>query len=125
MLGQRIRTAVVLLALFLPALFASTPWPFWGLTGLMMLAAGWEWGRLSGLQGLRASMVGLLTLTLSVLMFQPGASSSAKEFDGLWMAVSAAWGVLGAMALARGPDGWGRLVPWARQILGVIILSLA
>jgi len=125
MLGQRIRTAVVLLALFLPALFASSPWPFWGFTGLMMMAAGWEWGRLNGLQGLRAGMVGLLTLTLSALMFRPGASLAVKGFDGLWMAVSAAWGVLGAMALARGPEGWGRLVPWARQILGVIILSLA
>ena len=31
MLGQRVITALVLLALLLPALFAANPWPFVGL----------------------------------------------------------------------------------------------
>ncbi|HRD84653.1 MAG TPA: phosphatidate cytidylyltransferase, partial [Rubrivivax sp.] len=48
MLGQRIVTAVVLLALLLPALFASRPEPFAMLTLLLLVAGGWEWGRLNG-----------------------------------------------------------------------------
>ena len=47
MLGQRVITAIVLLALLVPALFASQPWPFHLLTLLLIAAAGWEWGRLN------------------------------------------------------------------------------
>ncbi len=125
MLGQRIRTAVVLLALFLPALFASSPWPFWGFTGLMILAAGWEWGRLTGLKGSRAILLGLLSVALSAWWFQPGSASSRNELDILWGVVALAWGLLGGLTLARGPEGWGRLAPRVRQSLGVIVLSLA
>lgn len=126
MLGQRIRTAIVLLALFLPALFSSSAWPFWAFTGVMMVAAGWEWGRLSGLQGLKAGLLGLLTVALSAMWFRWGATArSVLEVNGLWLAVAVAWGLLGAAALARGPDGWGRLVPGVRQVLGVVVLSLA
>ena len=45
MLGQRVITAVALLALLLPALFAESLVPFALLTVLMISAAGWEWGR--------------------------------------------------------------------------------
>jgi len=53
-LTQRILTAVVLLALFIPALVVETPWPFWLLTLLLIGAAGWEWSRLIGWPGWRA-----------------------------------------------------------------------
>ena len=42
MLWQRIVTAVVLLALLVPALFAPLDWPFNLLTLLLIAAAGWE-----------------------------------------------------------------------------------
>ena len=54
MLKQRIITALVLLAVLLPALFAATPWPFALLTLVMIGAAGWEWSRLNGAPGLPA-----------------------------------------------------------------------
>lgn len=48
MLGQRVVTAVVLLAILVPAIFLAPPW-VWGLVSLAMLAiAGTEWGRLLG-----------------------------------------------------------------------------
>jgi len=53
-LTQRILTAVVLLALFIPALAVKTPWPFWLLTLLLIGAAAWEWSRLNGWTGGRA-----------------------------------------------------------------------
>lgn len=48
MLKQRIITAVLMLLVLLPALFAQAPWPFALLTLVMIAAAGWEWFRLNG-----------------------------------------------------------------------------
>ena len=48
MLRQRVITALVLLALLLPALFAHSPLPFALFTGVLISAAGWEWARLNG-----------------------------------------------------------------------------
>ncbi|HNJ83973.1 MAG TPA: phosphatidate cytidylyltransferase, partial [Piscinibacter sp.] len=63
MLKQRVITAIVLLALLLPALFAASPWPFAVLTLLLIGAAGWEWGRLNNAgAGLAVAMGVLLAL---------------------------------------------------------------
>ena len=48
MLRQRVITAVALLAVLLPALFYSTPWPFAAVTLLLIAAAAWELARLWG-----------------------------------------------------------------------------
>jgi phosphatidate cytidylyltransferase len=50
-LRQRIITALVLLAIVLPALFAGQPLAVRALTLVMIGAAGWEWGRLNGQHG--------------------------------------------------------------------------
>ena len=48
MLLQRVITALVLLAILLPALFYPSVTPF-ALVVLVFMAAGaWEWGRLNG-----------------------------------------------------------------------------
>jgi phosphatidate cytidylyltransferase len=51
MLKQRVITALVLVALLLPALAARTPWPFAAFTLVGIGAAGWEWARLNGAGG--------------------------------------------------------------------------
>ena len=48
MLKQRILTALVLLAILLPALLTSQAWPFAVLTMVAMAIGGWEWARLNG-----------------------------------------------------------------------------
>ena len=48
MLKQRIITAVVLLAIPLPALFYPSATPFACVMLVMIGAAAWEWGRLNG-----------------------------------------------------------------------------
>ena len=48
MLKQRIITALVLLAILLPALFYATPVPFTVVMLALIGAAAWEWGRLNG-----------------------------------------------------------------------------
>ena len=45
MLKQRVITAVLLLAVFLPTLFYPSIEPFAAFTLLLIAAAGWEWAR--------------------------------------------------------------------------------
>ena len=58
MLLQRVITALVLIALLLPALLVDNLLPFASLTLVMLGAAGWEWGRLNGLAGAGAWAMG-------------------------------------------------------------------
>ena len=60
MLKQRVITALVLLAVLLPALFAPEPEAFWALTLLFIGAAAWEWARLNGLSAVAAVLSGVL-----------------------------------------------------------------
>src|SRR5689334_23189575 len=46
MLKQRVITALVLLAILLPALFWPTAVPFSAVTLVLIAAGAWEWGRL-------------------------------------------------------------------------------
>ena len=48
MLKQRVITALLLLAVLLPALFSANKQYFMGLSLLMIAAGAWEWGRLNG-----------------------------------------------------------------------------
>ena len=54
MLKQRVITAILLLAILLPALFHPNVWPFNLLVLVLVTTGGWEWGRLNGLQPLGA-----------------------------------------------------------------------
>ena len=61
MLRQRVITALMLLACFLPALFWRDPRPFCGLMLLLIAAGAWEWSRLNGYlqnEALAAALVG-------------------------------------------------------------------
>ena len=64
MLHTRIVTALVLLAILLPALFAASPVPFIALTLLFIAAAAWEWARLNGVAGAGALATGALCAML-------------------------------------------------------------
>ncbi len=123
MLGQRVVTAVVLLALLLPALFAASPWPFAGLTLLLIAAAGWEWGRLNG-------AAPILALAMGGTVAAAGAAAIAAGWTALapspaWWGAAAIWIVGGAYALRCGPAAWPSLPPAARQALGLVLLWAA
>ena len=124
MLRQRVITALVLLALLLPALFAASALPFALFTLLLVSAAGWEWARLNGVQ---APLPALATGALVALMC--GASlpnlPQMGHAGGLWWAGTAAWVVGGALVLRRGPEGWPKLPAPLRWALGPLLLWLA
>lgn len=122
MLKQRVITAIVLLALLLPALFASSPWPFAILTLLLIGAAGWEWGRLNAAAD--------AAIAMGVLLALGGADAMWLGWTGqppawLWWPVALAWVVGGGLALRGGPEGWPRVPLGLRWVLGLAMLWVA
>ncbi len=122
MLRQRILTAVILLAVLLPALFSPVPWLFAALTLAFVAAAGWEWGRLNGLANAPALGLGILTTVLAVLLVF---SQRPGEVCAACVAGALAWAGVGLLALRQGPKGW---LVWPRSIrlaVGPLLLSVA
>jgi phosphatidate cytidylyltransferase len=123
MLKQRVITAVLLLAVLLPALFNASPLPFCALALLLISAGGWEWGRLNGCSPGLSWLIGMFCFFAGLLAWQFGFLNLALPW--LWSGVGAAWVLGGAWLLQRGVPGW-RLVPRVlRLLIGAIALWLA
>jgi phosphatidate cytidylyltransferase len=123
MLKQRIITALVLLAILLPALFANSPEPFCAVTLVLMAAGAWEWGRMNGYGPKSSLMIGMDCVVLCALSWKFGWLT--KSLPVFWSMVGAAW-VLGAAALLRsGVPGWAKLPKAVRVIGGVLALWAA
>jgi phosphatidate cytidylyltransferase len=123
MLKQRVVTALVLLAILLPALFYRTPFPFCALALLMIAAGAWEWGRLnsignSGSLGLSASVVLACGLSWYGGMLE-------RPQMALWLVAGAAWVVAGSWLLWSGVAGWPRIPRALRLAGGLAALWLA
>ncbi len=123
MLKQRVLTAIVLLLVLLPALFASVAWPFAAFTLIFVSAGGWEWGRLNGAGALASIAMGLLVAAACAASWATGWTTGAPP--SLWWLATVAWVLGGVWALQGGPAGWGRLAPGVRQGLGLVLLWLA
>ena len=123
MLGQRVATAVVLLALLLPALFAPLAWPFQAFTLVLVAAAGWEWGRLNGLPGCPGLAMGALLAAGCIAAWALGWTIAAPAL--LWWIVLPIWVLGGAYTLHRGVAGWPRLPAGARWAIGLVLLWTA
>ena len=123
MLKQRVITALVLLAVLLPALFAASPVPFIALTLVFIAAAAWEWARLNGVTGIGALASGLLCAAVCAALWWCGAV--ARPLSGLWLAAAAAWVLGGAWLLWRGVLGWPRAPRALRWLIGLAALWTA
>ncbi len=123
MLLQRVITALVLLAVLLPALFAPTPTPFIALLLVAMAAAAWEWARLNGLAGATALATGAACLAVCGALWWAGAVE--RPLPLLWIAAALAWVLGGAALLKGGVAGWPRLPLGLRWGIGVAALVVA
>ncbi len=122
MLKQRIITALVLVALLLPALFASTAEPLAGLTLVLIAAGAWEWGRLNGL-GMRGALrTGAACLLLCLVFWANRLAYQANEI--LWCVAGAAWVLVGAQLMRGGVEAWVHISRALRLVVGVAALSL-
>jgi len=123
MLKQRVITALVLLAVLLPALFSPDKQYFMALSLLMIVAGAWEWGRLNGRAGGGAVVGAVLCLALSAVAWTLGWGQRAPQ--ALWLLCGASWVLLGVGLLRRGVTGWGLLSAAGRWLFGLLLLVVA
>jgi phosphatidate cytidylyltransferase len=123
MLKQRVITAIVLLAILLPALFWRTPQPFLAIALIMIAAGGWEWGRLNGLGPGANIALGAITLVLCAATWALGWPWQPSPL--LWSVVGAAWVLAGAALVRAGVAGWPKIPRGVRVVGGVLALVLA
>lgn len=125
MLKQRVITALVLLAILLPALAVSSPWPFAALTLLFIGAAGWEWARLNGLPGAGAVCLGALVAAGGAWALLSGFAWQLGGYSVLWLVAVLVWVLGGALALRGGGASWASWPKPLRWVIGVAVLWLA
>ncbi|MBW8828646.1 MAG: phosphatidate cytidylyltransferase [Burkholderiales bacterium] len=123
MLKQRVITALILLVVLLPALFAPVAWPFALLTLLMIGAAGWEWARLNGVAGGAAIGLGALLALACAAALWAGWAVTAPAW--IWWVATLVWVLGGAWAMKAGPAGWPSVPKELRLALGILALWTA
>ena len=123
MLKLRIITALVLLAIFLPAFFADSPEPLAWLTLVLIAAGAWEWGRLMELGMARSLALGAVCVALCL--------GSWKLFElplhatpNVWAGAGALWVLAGAWMLRAGLVAWGSVHVVIKLVGGTLALWL-
>ncbi len=123
MLGQRIITAVVLLAILLPALFYRSPEPFCMVALVLIGAAGWEWGRLNACGQKISVLFGLTVAFFCGVAWVMGLLD--RPLPTLWILAGSVWVLVGSWLLRVGVAGWSCLAKSWRLVGGVAALVLA
>ena len=123
MLKQRIITALALLAVLLPALFADSPQPFLLLSILLIGAGAWEWGNMNGMSSRQSILSGVICVGLCIFAWWAGWTTSTDAW--VWWMAGASWVGLTAWMLQRGVQGWALWHRDLRWLLGLFMLWLA
>lgn len=122
MLKQRIITAVLLLAVFLPALVNPSPVFFGGLTLVLIAAAGWEWARMQGSGAVVSLASGAAVALILAWLMRAGAELPWRV---IWLGAAAVWVLLSVWMLARGVSRWTDWPGVMRHGLGLALIVLA
>jgi phosphatidate cytidylyltransferase len=123
MLKQRVITAVVLLALLLPAVLAHSQTPL-GLMTLVLISCGaWEWARLNGCQPVLAMAHGVMFAAMGLLVWFAGALHGSLA--AVWSVGGALWVLVGAWLLRYGQARWAHVPLVLRLAGGLLALLLA
>ena len=123
MLKQRVITALVLLAVLLPALFYPSPTPFCFFALVLIAAGGWEWGRLNGVG--QTTSLGIAALCVALCGVAWASGWLVRPLPWVWAVAGAAWVIGGGSMLARGVSGWAGLPKLLRLLAGVAVLFVA
>lgn len=123
MLKQRVITAIVLLAILLPALFYPSPTPFCLVAILMIAAGGWEWGRLNKYGQATSLALAAVCVVACGLAWYGGLLT--RPLPLLWTVVGAAWVLAGGWLLRNGVAGWPRIPQAMRLVGGLVVICLA
>ena len=123
MLKQRIITAIVLLAILLPAIFYPDPRAFMGVSVVLIAAGAWEWAKLNQCRPMAAYSIAAVSAVGCIVAWFLGYAS--LPYRALWLMAGAVW-VLGGVWLLRGGVGvWARVPQMVRVAIGVFALWVA
>ena len=122
MLKQRVITALVLLAVLLPTLFATAAWPFALLTLLGFSAAGWEWSRLNGAPGSAIGLAAALGAACAAAFWAGWGSAAPAP---AWWGATLVWVLGGAWLLRNGTVAWPQLPKGLRVAVWLVLLWTA
>jgi phosphatidate cytidylyltransferase len=123
MLRTRIITALVLLAVLLPALFYPDPRPFCAVALLLIAGGVWEWGRLNQLG--QAASLGLAVVGLALCAGFWSAGWLAQPSLWMWVIAGMAWVLVGIWLVQRGVSRWAQVPASLRVVGGLVALCLA
>ena len=120
MLIKRIITAVVLLAILLPALFLGVPNVFNALTLILIAAGVWEWSRMNGYSQTKAIFFALDAFVICVGLMYIGLTRHPLPM--LWVLATGLWVLIAGYLLSKGVASWARVPQSIRLILGVLLI---
>lgn len=115
MLKQRIITALVLLAILLPAVFYHKVEAFAGVALVLISAASWEWARLNQSPAVPAVLWALGSAVACMSAWAAGLPYAS--IPTLWIVSGGGWVILCAWLLRSGVMGWNR-VPRTLRLAG-------
>ncbi len=123
MLKQRVITALVMLSILLPAVFADDTRFFAGVALLLISAGAWEWARLNGYGAAMALTAGAICAVFCGVAWYFGVVQSS--WKNVWIGASFFWVMFSYWLLRRGAAGWARVWQPIRLFGGLVALGLA
>lgn len=123
MLKQRIITALLMLAVLLPAIFYPVPEVFAAVALVLIAAAAWEWARMNESGRLGSLAIGGVCAAVCLLSWYGGLLY--VPLRALWIVAGGAWVLLGAWLLYRGVAVWSGVPRALRLVGGVLALWVA
>jgi phosphatidate cytidylyltransferase len=123
MLKQRVITALVLLAIFIPTFYCKDPGPFFVLVLLLVAVGAWEWARLTGFGQVASILAASACAFACVGVWWSGCL--AQPLRGLWWVTGLAWVMGVAWVLSGGVSAWAERDRRLRLLVGLLVLSVA
>ncbi len=123
MLRTRIITALVLLAVLLPALFYPDPRPFVVVALVLISAAGWEWGRLNGLRQAGSWLLAGVVAMACTAAWRAG--WLLQPSPTMWTLTGGAWVLAAVLLIRRGVGGWSGIPQAVRLVGGMLARCMA
>ncbi len=120
MLIKRIITAVVLLAILLPALFFGSPNVFNALTLILIAAGVWEWSRINSYSQTKSIFFALDAFVICAGLMYIGLTRYPLPM--LWLIATALWVLISSYLLIKGVERWARIPQSVRLIIGVLLI---
>jgi phosphatidate cytidylyltransferase len=123
MLRQRIITALLMLAILVPAVFYRDPVAFILVTLVLISAGAWEWARLNQIGETPARWIGVFCAVACYLTWAAGRVDD--QFVVMWTTLGAAWVLMSVWLLSKGVPAWNQLHRSIRLSGGLIALWAA